>query len=536
MNFFTQNLSSRKNYIKIFNKKFSVLLPVAFLLIANICNASTLIQRSIGDANRINPIFATDSASADIAGWIFNGLLKYNKNLKLVGDLAKKYTVSKDGKTVTFILRKGVKWQDGVELTAKDALFTYKILTNPNIATPYSTDFLLIDKAEALGKYRFRVHYKTVFVPALASWTMGILPYHLLKGHNLNNDPFNRNPVGTGPYKLAKWKSGQSILLSKNRGYFAGSPHIDRLLYKIIPDNATAFLQLESGKIDAMGLSPIQLERQITPKIKKNYNIYITPSFGYTYLGLNLRRPIFKDKKVRQALDYAINKKQIIDTILFGEGTVSNGIYPPVSWVYDKSVKPAKYNIEKAKRLLRQSGFIYRNGKLTKNGKRFSFTIITNQGNSERKYAALIIQSDLKKIGIDVKIRILEWQAFLNLINSRKFDAVLLGWQLSPDPDQFSIWHSSQDKPGGFNFVGYHNKTVDKLLEEGRKTVNVKQRKAIYQKINRIIYNDKPYLFLYSPYSIIALHKRFKGVKKAKAGIFYNLVDWYVPKELEIYP
>jgi len=270
--------------------------------------------------------------------------------------------------------------------------------------------------------------------------------------------------------------------------------------------------------------------------IKENYNIYISPSFGYTYLGLNLRRPIFKDKKVRQALDYAINKKQIIDTILFGEGTVSNGIYPPVSWVYDKSVKPAKYNIEKAKRLLRQSGFIYRNGKLTKNGKRFSFTIITNQGNSERKYAALIIQSDLKKIGIDVKIRILEWQAFLNLINSRKFDAVLLGWQLSPDPDQFSIWHSSQDKPGGFNFVGYHNKTVDKLLEEGRKTVNVKQRKAIYQKINRIIYNDKPYLFLYSPYSIIALHKRFKGVKKAKAGIFYNLVDWYVPKELEIYP
>jgi len=498
--------------------------------------ASTLVQRSIGDASRINPIFATDSASGEISGWIFNGLLKYNANLKLTGDLAKKYLVSKDGKTVTFILRKGIKWQDGVEFTSADPLFTYRALKNPEVATPYSTDFMLIDKAEAIGKYIFRVHYKTVFVPALASWTMGILPYHLLKGHNLATDRFNRHPIGTGPYKLTKWKSGQSILLTKNNNYFRGAPRIDHLLYKIIPDSATAFLQLETGKIDAMGLSPIQLKRQITEKIKENYKIYINPSFGYTYLGLNLRRKLFQNKKVRKALNYAINKKQIIDTILFGEGTVSNGIYPPTSWVYDSSVRASKYNLPKAERLLKETGYIYKDGKLIKDGKQFSFTVVTNQGNNERKYAALLIQSDLKKIGIKMNIRILEWQAFLNLVNSRNFDAVLLGWQLSPDPDQFSIWDSSQDKPGGFNFVGYHNKTVDKLLERGRKTMDRKQRKIIYQKINKIIFNDKPYLFLYSPYSIVVIQKRFKGIKKEKAGIFYHLVDWYVPKRLEIYP
>ncbi|GMT43863.1 MAG: peptide-binding protein [bacterium] len=506
-----------------------------FLFSAN-SYASTLVQRSIGDASRINPIFATDSASGEISGWVFNGLLKYNANLKLTGDLAKKYLVSKDGRTVTFILRKGIKWQDGIEFTSADPLFTYRALRNPKVATPYSTDFMLIDKAEAIGKYIFRVHYKTVFVPALASWTMGILPYHLLKGHNLATDRFNRHPIGTGPYKLTKWKSGQSILLTKNSSYFRGAPHIDHLLYKIIPDSATAFLQLETGKIDAMGLSPIQLKRQITKKIKKNYKIYINPSFGYTYLGLNLRRKLFQNKKVRKALDYAINKKQIIDTILFGEGTVANGIYPPTSWVYDSSVKASKYNLPKAERLLKETGYVYKDGKLIKDGKQFSFTVVTNQGNNERKYAALLIQSDLKKIGIKMNIRILEWQAFLNLVNSRNFDAVLLGWQLSPDPDQFSIWDSSQNKPGGFNFVGYHNKTVDRLLERGRKTMNRKQRKIIYQKINKIIFNDKPYLFLYSPYSIVVIQKRFKGIKKEKAGIFYHLVDWYVPKRLEIYP
>ena len=141
-----------------------------FLFSAN-SYASTLVQRSIGDASRINPIFATDSASGEISGWVFNGLLKYNANLKLTGDLAKKYLVSKDGRTVTFILRKGIKWQDGIEFTSADPLFTYRALRNPKVATPYSTDFMLIDKAEAIGKYIFRLHYKTVFVPP---WQAGL--------------------------------------------------------------------------------------------------------------------------------------------------------------------------------------------------------------------------------------------------------------------------------------------------------------------------------------------------------------------------
>ncbi len=503
--------------------------------IAQAAFASTLIERSIGDANRINPIFATDSASGDIAGLIFNGLLKYNENLKLIGDIAKRFVVSPDGKTITFFLKK-IKWTDGVPLTSKDVLFTYKALTNPNVATPYSTDFMLIDKVVAVGPYEVKVHYKTVFSPALSSWTMGIIPYHLLYHHKLSTDPFNRHPIGTGPYKLEKWKTGQFIQLDRNKNYFHGEPHINHIIYRILPDNTTAFLELKTGSIDVMGLSPIQLKRQITENIKRKYNIFINVSSGYTYLGLNLRKPLFSDRRVRIALDYAINKQQIINTILYGEGTIEKGIYPPTSWAYDKSIKIRKYDPAKALALLKSAGFKYTDGVLKKHGKPVSFTVVTNQGNDERKYTALLIQADLRKIGIKMKLRILEWQAFLNLINSQQFDAVILGWQISPDPDQFSIWDSSQDKKGGFNFVGYHNKTVDKLLEEGRRTVGLAKRKIIYKKINRLIFDDAPYLFLYSPYSITAVQKRFKGIKKTKAGIFYNLIDWYVPKKLEIYP
>ena len=306
-----------------------IAIAVIFIFtIAQAVLASTLIERSIGDANRINPIFATDSASGDIAGLIFNGLLKYNENLKLVGDIAKRFVVSPDGKTITFFLKK-IKWTDGVPLTSKDVLFTYKALTNPNVATPYSTDFMLIDKVVAVGPYELKVHYRTVFSPALSSWTMGIIPYHLLYHHKLSTDPFNRHPIGTGPYKLEKWKTGQFIQLDRNKNYFHGEPHINHILYRILPDNTTAFLELKTGSIDVMGLSPIQLKRQITKNIKKHYNIFINVSSGYTYLGLNMRKPLFADRRVRIALDYAINKQQIINTILYGEGTIEKGIYAP---------------------------------------------------------------------------------------------------------------------------------------------------------------------------------------------------------------
>ncbi len=493
-----------------------------------------IVVGSIGDISNLIPILATDSASHEIAGLIYNGLLKYNKNLKLVGDLAKSYSISKDNKVITFKLKKGIKWQDGVEFTADDVIFTYNLIMDPKTPTAYRGDYELVKKVEKVNKYEVKVYYKKPFAPALGSWTISILPAHLLKGKDILKTPLSKHPVGTGPFIFEKWEVGQVVKLKSNNNYFNGRPYLNGYIYKIIPDSATMFLELKAGKIDLMGLTPIQFRRQTETKFfKENFKKFCYPVFSYTYLGFNLKDPLFKDRKVRQAIAYAINKKEIVDGVLLGLGTVATGPYRPDMWYYNKNVKKYNYNPEYAKELLKEANWVDSNhdGILDKNGKKFEFTILTNQGNNNRLKTAEIIQMRLKKVGIKVNIRVIEWASFINeFIDKRRFQAVILGWSTGIDPDQYDIWHSSKTGPKELNFISYKNKEVDKLLEEGRLTFNIEERKKIYFKFQEILSEDEPYVFLYIPYSLVILHKRFRNVKLAPAGIEYNLEKWWVPK------
>ncbi len=521
-------------------KKFFVyILPLCLLFFACVKKAerdpNTFVEGSIGDARRLNPVIANDSASGAINDQVFNGLVKYDKDIKLVGDLAERWKVSNGGKTITFFLRKGVKWHDGVEFTAEDCLFTYQKLIDPKVATPYSSSFTDIAKAEPIGKYIFRVTYKEPFSPALDSWAgMGIIPKHLLEGKDINTDEFNRHPVGTGPYKFKEWIAGQKIVLDVNNDYFEGRPNIDQFIYRIIPDSSTMFQELLSGGVDMMGLTPLQyLRKSETRRIRENYQKFRYPSNGYTYMGYNLRSPLFSDVRVRQALAYAIDRQSIIDGVLLGLGKPCTGPFSYVSWAYNPHAKSYPYNPRLAREMLREAGWKDTNagGILEKDGMPFSFTILTNQGNNERIRTAEIIQQNLKAVGIDAKIRVMEWQAFLEQIDNRSFDAIILGWQMSRDPDLYDIWHSSKTKKGEYNFVGYKNPEVDRLLVEGRRTFDIEKRKKIYYRIHEILAEEQPYAFLYVPDALPIVHKRFKGIEPAPLGIMYNFIKWYVPKD-----
>jgi len=495
-------------------------------------NPNTFIESSIGDARRLNPIIANDSASGTINDLVFNGLVKYDKDTKLIGDLAERWTISNAGKTITFYLRKSVTWHDGVEFTAEDCLFTYQKITDPAVATPYSSSYMDVIKAEALGKHIFRVTYKEPFSPALESWAIGMLPKHLLVGKDINTDPFNRNPVGTGPYKFREWVAGQKIVLDANDHYFEGKPHIDQVIYRIIPDSSTMFQELLSGGIDMMGLNPLQyLRKSETRRIKENYRKFRYPANGFTYLGYNLRNPLFADKHVRQALAYAIDRQAIIDGIVLGLGRPCTGPFSDVSWAYNRNAKSYPYDPERATRMLAEAGWTTSGtgGVLEKNGKPFRFTIMTNQGNNERIRAAEIIQQNCKKVGIEVNIRVMEWQAFLEQIDKRSFDAIILGWSMGRDPDIYDIWHSSKTKKGEYNFIGYNNAEVDRLLIEGRRTFDREKRTRIYHRIHAILAEEQPYAFLYVPDATPIVHKRFKGIAVAPLGIMYNFTKWYVP-------
>ena len=490
----------------------------------------TYIASSIGDATYLNPILASDSSSGDINNLVFNGLLKYDKDINIVGDLAESWSVTPDGLSITFHLRKGVRWHDGAPFTAEDVRFTYQKLIDPATKTPYAADYLLIKKFEILDPLTLRLTYREPLATSLESWGIGIIPKHIFEKEDLNSSAHNRKPVGTGPYIFREWKTDEKIVLDSNPDYFEGRPFIDRYIYRIIPDQSVQFLELRNQTIDEMGLTPDQWKAY--PEFFKHYNKFQYPSFSFVYLGLNLNLPLFSDKKFRQALAHALNKKEIIEGVLLGMGRAATGPFPPQSWAYDDSVRDYDFNPQKARKLLEKLGWNSSDpeGYLTKDGQTLGFTIMTNQGNKMRGLTAEIIQSQLKKVGIKVNVRIIEWSALVHeFLNKKKFEAVIMGWSLSRDPDQYPLWHSSQTKEGQYNFISYSNPEVDRLLVEGRRTLDRKKRLPIYRGLHRLMAEELPVIFLYHPEALPVIHKRFRGPETAPLGIGWNFIKWYVP-------
>jgi peptide/nickel transport system substrate-binding protein len=272
--------------------------------------------------------------------------------------------------------------------------------------------------------------------------------------------------------------------------------------------------------------------------MRRDFRKYQYLSFGYTYLGYNLKDWKFQDRRVRQAITHAIDKEEIIEGVLLGLGLIATGPYKPDTQWYNPKVKDYPYDVEKARKLLAEAGWKSsgKEGVLEKDGKPFEFTILTNQGNESRARCAEIIQRRLAAAGMRVKIRTVEWAAFINdFIDKKNFEAVILGWTLGQDPDLYDIWHSSKVGQKELNFISYKNPEVDSLLEKGRYTFDYKTRKACYDRIQEILAEDQPYTFLFVPNALPILHARFHGVEPAPAGISYNMDKWYVPKAEQRY-
>ena len=502
--------------IKFYMKKILILL----LLISNIY-ASTLNLSISSSPSRINPILANDSASSQIADWIFNGLFKYDKNGTIVGDLASSYKF--ENKTHLLIkLKENVLWHDGKKFTADDVIFTYKKIHDPKVFTSIKSNFKEVKSLVKIDDYTLKVIYKKAYFKALETWMVGILPKHILENEqNLMTSSFNKNPIGTGSYKLDSFKVGSDIKLYANDSFFEGRPKIDEIHYKFLPDPTTSFLFLKQKKLDIGTLTPLQIDRQIDNEFLKDFSIIEKPAFAYTYLGFNLKNKKFKDIKVRRALSLAINREEIVDILFFGHGKICNGPFLPGTFAYDEKTIPVKQNIKEAKRLLAEAGYDKNNP--------FSFEVITNTGNETRINATQIIQYQLAKIGVNMKIRVMEWQAFLNtVVHPRNFEAIVLGWSLSLMPDAYPLWHSDSRKTGAFNLVGYNNKEVDELIVKGSTTVDKKELGKIYKKIFRIISYETPYLFLYIPNSISVVSKKIKNIEPSFIGIMHNQKDWEI--------
>ena len=400
-----------------------------------------------------------------------------------------------------------------------------------------------------------RIVYKVLYSPAFGTWQMGILPEHLLNGSALEKealargrDPsqfsvrdsnFNRHPVGCGPFKFRQWKSDQYILLDRFEDYWEGPPFYKTYAYRIVPNVLTQEMEFYAGTVDSYSVQPYQVARLRADPL---YQSFSGLSFGYTYIGYNMRREPFNDRRVRLALGMAIDVDKIIKYVLYGQGERITGPFPEQTDFYNRAIQPIPYDPAGALHLLEEAGW-KRNaeGWLEKNSQRLAFTLITNSGNDIRKAILAIAQDSWKQIGVDVRTDLLEWSVFIQeRVNKLDFDALVLGWSMGIDPDLYQIWHSSQTQSNRLNFVGFKNTEADDLIVKIRQEYNHAQQVADCHRLHAIIAHEQPYTFLYVGKWTAVLDRRivikaeddqgrtsYRKIKPTKTGNFmYDFNKW----------
>jgi peptide/nickel transport system substrate-binding protein len=537
-----------------------------------------LLLHMLSDPEQLNPLTSNDAGASSILGYIFQGLLTRDpRTLELKPLLAESRPVISDDKlTYTFKIRRDATFQDGHPLTGEDVFFSIKAIKCPLVNAPFLRVYYasLVD-AELVDDYTIRfITKEPYFLNENVLGGIDVLPRHYYDPDNLLKDVtvrelnrgnsqqsdnakrfadnfnknYNRKPMGSGPYKFQSWKTGQEVMLVRDQNYWGNGkrgidqPYLDVYRYRVINNLDAALVRLKSGGLDTMNLQPLQHLRQTRSKrFQKAYQKHLYFSPGFTYIGWNNAHPIFQDKRVRKAMTYLTDRKQMVKTILFGLGRVIDSPIYRFRPEYDESLISTPYDPKKALGLLREAGWKDTDGDglLDKviDGKStpFRFEIKFNSGNTIRKSVVLTLQNELKKHGIAVTVRQLDWTIFLDDVRNHKFDAMVLGWAMSVnEPDGFQIWHSSQAENKGSNMISYKNARVDKILEDYRQEFDPKKRIELYREFQQILNDEQPYTFLFMGKSISAVQRRFRGVKVLPIGGLRPL-EWWVPRSSQKY-
>jgi len=493
----------------------------------------TLIVSDIERFAVINPLLTITTFSARLIEIIFDGLVVLDDRFEVKPRLAQSWDRSQDGRTWTFHLRPGVRFHDGVELTADDVAFTFEKMMELSGRTPFGSNFEEVASVRVMDKFTVQIILKEAVVSFLQSLVVPILPKHLLEGQDIEKTSFNVHPVGTGPYKLKSW-SDKEIVLEANGSYFLGRSNLDQIRVVAYPNREAAWAKLMAGEVDFFDfLAPDNYE---TLKRVPGFNFYSVPMPFYYLVAFNLKEPRFKDRRVRQALNYAINKEEIVAKVLKGQGRTAAGTIYPGSWAFDSNVAPYPYNPKKALTLLSAAGWKDHDGDhfLDKGGKPFYFTIHVNSGDDIKQKTLLVIQQQLLDIGIRVKVVLFD-ATDPDFLFRKQFDAHFPELLAKGDPDiNYKFWHSSQID-GGFNVSSYRNGAVDRLLDEGRTEFDSEKRKAVYSKFQKEMHDNPPGVFLFWTNYLVGVQKRFKGVTVSPEGPFANIREWYVPKAEQRY-
>ncbi len=525
---------------------FLIVLVVSSCSVRDPKDPAWLIWHLGAEPDTLNRVIATDAYESRINGFVYDSLIdRDNKTLELIPRLATSWDISEDKLIFTFHLRQDVKWHDGVPFTAEDVLYTYDRIQDPKVDAPHLRVYYKdIKKVEKLDDYTIRFTYARPYFKALEfCGGIPIVAKHIYDdGQNFNTNPAGRHPIGTGPYKFIKWDTGKKIVLERNESYWDKNriPEIKGIQFKIISDDAVALQELKKGEIDLASLRPIQWMKQSNTKsFQENFirHEYYTP--GYRFIGWNLRRPYFQDKKVRQALTMLVNRQAIVKKLEFGLGKVISGPFFFQAYEYNQKIVPLPFDPEAAKKMLDEAGWVDSDGdglrdkeieekegeKVVKVRVPFKFNFLIPSGARFYERLSSIMKEDFAKAGIEINIQTMEWAAFIGRVNKRDFDATSLGWAFGFDEDPYQVWHSSQIKEGS-NFVGFDNPEADKIMEEARVTFDKEKRTELYHHFHEIVADEQPYTFLYTGEALVARNKRFKNVVVYRGGL--DVLEWKV--------
>lgn len=532
------------------------------------------------EPEQLNPLTATDGYSHDVIDDnIFQSLLtRDRKTLELQPYLAEERpTISADKLTYTFKLRRDVRFQDGRPVTGEDVVFSIKAIKCPLVNAPHlRVYFNALIGAELVDPYTIKMSMKEPYFlnESVLGTSIFVLPRHhydpenlLAKTtvHDMLQDPdklsaevkrfadnfnrnFNRNPLGTGPYKFKRWNTGRDIELLRDPNYWGRDKpgieqvYLDRIWYRIINNDDAALVTLKSGGVDYIEkLTPVQSVRGTdSERFKREFRKleYYTPYVAF--IGWNNDHPIFGDKRVRQAMTYFTDRRQIIKTILFGLGEVVDGPIYYFRPEYNKSLYSYPYDPKKAMDLLREAGWRDSDGDgvLDKvaDGRKidFRFEFKVPASSSTGKSTLLVLQEELKRYGIAASVRELDWPIFLVDVKNHNFDVVAMAWGMNADEqDEYQVWHSSQALKKGSNYFSYKNARVDKILEDYRREFDAKKRIELSQEFQKILNDEQPYTFLYARKNVSAIHRRFDNVEAYPEGLKPQV--WWVPRARQKY-
>jgi len=455
------------------------------------------------DASTFDPHFTTDSATEVLNKSLYNNLVRFNTKMEIVPDLATKWEVSADGLTWTFELRDGVKFHDGTPFNAEAVKTNFERVLDEKTASPRRSVLGMIKSMEVVSptKIKLTTTYPTgSFLQQLAHPVGAIVsPAAIAKyGKDLS-----RNPVGTGPFKLKEWVSGDKMVMEKNSSYFEGAPQLSQLVWKIVPEDSARTMMIESGQADVALRIPVADLARL--RAKPDLSLLEGPTVMTMYVALNNSRGPLKDARVRQAMNYAVDKESVVKNVIGGLGTVANAPISESTWGYSK-IGAYPLDRDKAKQLLKQAGY----------AKGFEMELWTPVGRylMDRQVAENL-QAQLAEVGITVKIRPWEFQALMAEVKKGQFDSVLLGWSPSTgDADEGlrPVFHSTQFPPNS-NRAHYSNPQVDKLLVDARQATDPQARLGLYKQAIQTIMDEAAWLFLYYPRQVVTTRANIKGVE-----------------------